>query len=55
MWDSISSSATITPIYENYVEEATDRGIWYDYAKEDGRIVYDTVSGTTAVYPDVST
>ena len=41
--------------YENYVEEATDRGIWYDYAKEDGRLVYDTFSGTTAVYPDAST
>ncbi len=41
--------------YENYEEEATDRGIWYDYAKENGRIVYDTVAGTTAVYIDAST
>ena len=41
--------------YENYEEEATDRGIWYDYAKENGRIVYDTVTETTAVYIDVST
>lgn len=41
--------------YETYEEDATDRGIWYDYAKEDGRLVYDTVSGTTAVYPDAST
>jgi hypothetical protein len=41
--------------YENYVEEATDRGIWYQYDKEDGRIVYDTVSETTAAYEDAST
>lgn len=41
--------------YENYVEEATNRGIWYQYEKEDGRIVYDTETGTTAVYPDAST
>ena len=41
--------------YETYEEDATDRGIWYDYAKEDGRLVYDTESGTTAVYPDAST
>lgn len=41
--------------YENYVEEATDRGIWYQYEKENGRIVYDTKTGTTAVYPDAST
>lgn len=41
--------------YENYDEEATERGIWYDYAKENGRIVYDTVTGTTAVYIDAST
>ena len=41
--------------YENYIEEATDRGIWYQYEKENGRIVYDTVTGTTAVYPDAST
>lgn len=38
--------------YENYEEEATDRGIWYAYAKEEGRIVYDTVSGTAAVYKE---
>ena len=41
--------------YETYEEDATDRGIWYDYAKEDGRLVYDTETGTTAVYPDAST
>ena len=41
--------------YENYIEEATDRGIWYQYEKEDGRIVFDTETGTTAVYPDAST
>jgi len=41
--------------YETYEEDATDRGIWYDYAKEVGRIVYDTETGTTAVYPDAST
>lgn len=41
--------------YENYVEEATNRGIWYQYDKEDGRIVYDTVSETTAAYKDAST
>ena len=41
--------------YENYTEDATDRGIWYQYDKEDGRIVYDTVSGTTAAYEDAST
>ena len=38
--------------YDNYEEEATDRGIWYDYAKENGRIVYDTESGTAAVYKE---
>ena len=43
------------PDYETYEEDATDRGIWYDYAKEVGRIVYDTETGTTAVYPDAST
>lgn len=41
--------------YENYIEESTDYGIWYQYEKENGRIVYDTVTGTTAVYPDAST
>ena len=41
--------------YENYIEEATDRGIWYQYKKEDGRIVFATETGTTAVYPDAST
>ena len=41
--------------YENYVKESTHYGIWYQYEKENGRIVYDTVTGTTAVYPDVST
>lgn len=41
--------------YENYVEEATDRGIWYQYEKENGRIVYDTENGTTAAYIDAST
>lgn len=41
--------------YENYEEEASDRGIWYQYAEENGRIVYDTVIGTTAVYIDAST
>lgn len=46
---------TIWEPHETYEEDATDRGIWYDYAKEDGRIVYDTVTGTTAVYIDAST
>ncbi len=41
--------------YENYVEEATDRGIWYQYEKENGRIVYDTENGTAAAYIDAST
>lgn len=41
--------------YETYKEDITDRGIWYDYAKEEGRIVYDTETGTAAVYPDAST
>lgn len=40
--------------YDNYEEEATSRGIWYDYAKESGRIVYDTVSETTAIYKETS-
>ncbi len=38
--------------YDTYTEDATDRGIWYDYAKENGRIVYDTVSGTATVYKE---
>lgn len=41
--------------YDTYEEEATDRGIWYQYAKKNGHIVYDTVTGTTAVYADAST
>ena len=41
--------------YENYVEETTDRGIWYQYEKENGRIVYDTENGTSAAYIDAST
>jgi len=41
--------------YENYIKESTHYGIWYQYEKENGRIVYDTVTGTTAVYPDAST
>ncbi len=41
--------------YETYTEDVTDRGIWYDYEKEDGRIVYDTVNETAAVYLDAST
>ncbi|MBR3998440.1 MAG: hypothetical protein IKI93_08880 [Clostridia bacterium] len=41
--------------YENYTEESTHYGIWYQYDKENGRIVYDTETGTTAVYPDAST
>lgn len=41
--------------YDNYEEEATSRSIWCDYAKESGRIVYDTVSETTAIYKEAST
>ena len=41
--------------YENYIKESSHYGIWYQYEKENGRIVYDTVTGTTAVYPDAST
>ncbi|MBQ4575616.1 MAG: hypothetical protein IJA85_10565 [Clostridia bacterium] len=38
--------------YDTYTEDVSDRGIWYDYAKENGRIVYDTLSGMTAVYKE---
>ena len=45
--------------YNNYtVEEIVHHNVvetWYEYPEEIGRIVYDTESGTTAVYPDAST
>ena len=41
--------------YEKYINESTDYGTWYQYEKENGRIVYDTEAGTTAVYIDAST
>lgn len=41
--------------YENYIKESTHYGFWYQYEKENGRIVYDTEAGTTAVYIDAST
>jgi len=40
--------------YENYTKETTDRGIWYQYAKENGKIVYNTENSTTSVYKEVS-
>ena len=36
-------------VHNNVVET------WYEYPEEIGRIVYDTETGTTAVYPDAST
>ena len=45
--------------YKNYtIEEYVRHNIvetWYEYPEEIGRIVYDTETGTTAVYPDAST
>ncbi|MBP3919431.1 MAG: hypothetical protein J6I50_09740 [Clostridia bacterium] len=36
--------------YDMYTEDITGNGIWYNYQKETGYLVYDTVSTQTATY-----
>ncbi len=38
--------------YNDYTVEATDRGDYYEYAQETGRIVYNPADQTTAIYPE---